>query len=102
MHPIGIQSHSFTALLGTSACTGGLNFSLLKFCVFGPISFPGPLKALGTRLYLAMHDSSLHLKKYGYKRVSMGLRVSRKTAENLAVRRKYERILTVSRKKCQR
>ena len=34
-----------------------------------------------------------------YKRVSMGLTVSRKTAKNLAVRRKNERILTVSRKK---
>ena len=33
-------------------------------------------------------------------RVSMGLTVSRKTAKNLAVRRKNERILTVSRKKC--
>ena len=32
-------------------------------------------------------------------RVSMGLTVSRKTAKNLAVRRKNERILTVSRKK---
>ena len=35
-----------------------------------------------------------------YERVSMGLTVSRKTAKNLAVRRKNERILTVSRKKC--
>ena len=34
-----------------------------------------------------------------YKRVSMGLTVSRKTAKNLSVRRKNERILTVSRKK---
>ena len=33
------------------------------------------------------------------KRVSMGLTVSRKTAKNLAVRRKNERILTASRKK---
>ena len=33
------------------------------------------------------------------KRVSMGLTVSRKTAKNLAVRRKNERILTVSRYK---
>jgi len=33
------------------------------------------------------------------KRVSMGLTVSRKTAKTLAVRRKNERILTVSRKK---
>jgi len=33
------------------------------------------------------------------KRVSMGLTVSRKTAKNLAVRRKNERILTISRKK---
>jgi len=33
------------------------------------------------------------------KRVSMGLTVSRKTAKNLAGRRKNERILTVSRKK---
>ena len=32
-------------------------------------------------------------------RVSMGLTVSRKTAKNLAVRRKNERILTVSREK---
>ena len=32
-------------------------------------------------------------------RVSMGLTVSRKTAKNLADRRKNERILTVSRKK---
>ena len=35
-----------------------------------------------------------------WKRVSMGLTVSRKTAKNLAVRRKNERILTVNRKKC--
>ena len=34
-----------------------------------------------------------------YMRVSMGLTVSRKTAKNVAVRRKNERILTVSRKK---
>jgi len=33
-------------------------------------------------------------------RVSMGLTVSRKTAKNIAVRGKNERILTVSRKKC--
>ena len=33
-------------------------------------------------------------------RVSMGLTVSRKTTKNLAVKRKNERILTVSRKKC--
>ena len=35
----------------------------------------------------------------GSERVSMGLTVSRKTAKNLAVRRKNERILTASRKK---
>ena len=35
----------------------------------------------------------------GSKRVSMGLTVSRITAKNLAVRRKNDRILTVSRKK---
>ena len=35
----------------------------------------------------------------GLNGVSMGLTVSRKTAKNLAVRRKNERILTVSRKK---
>ena len=34
-----------------------------------------------------------------FKRVSMGLTVSRKMVKNLAVRRKNERILTVSRKK---
>ena len=34
-----------------------------------------------------------------YTRVSIGLTVSRKTAKKLAVRRKNERILTVSRKK---
>ena len=34
-----------------------------------------------------------------YKRVSMGLTVSRKTAKNLAIRRKNETIVTVSRKK---
>ena len=33
-------------------------------------------------------------------RVSMGLTVSRKTAKNLAVRRKNERILTLAVKKC--
>ena len=33
------------------------------------------------------------------RRVSMGLTVSRKTAKNIAVRCKNERILTVSRKK---
>ena len=37
--------------------------------------------------------------KINHERVSMGLTVSRKTAKNLAVRRKNERILTVSRKK---
>ena len=36
---------------------------------------------------------------YPYGRVSMGLTVSRKTAKNLAVRRKNERILSVNRKK---
>ena len=34
-----------------------------------------------------------------FEKVSMGLTVSRKTAKNLAVRRKNEIILTVSRKK---
>ena len=38
-------------------------------------------------------------KRVSYMRVSMGLTVSRKTANNLAVRRKNERILTVSRNK---
>ena len=38
-------------------------------------------------------------KSLEFLRVSMGLTVSRKTAKNLAVRRKNERILTVSRKK---
>ena len=42
------------------------------------------------------HNSELY---HLYERVSMGLTVSRKTAKNLAVRRKNERILTVSRKK---
>ena len=42
------------------------------------------------------HDISVHVPDM---RVSMGLTVSRKTAKNLAVRRKNERILTVSRKK---
>ena len=40
-----------------------------------------------------------YLKKYTWLRVSMGLNVSRKTAKNLAVRRKNGRILTVSRRK---
>ena len=35
----------------------------------------------------------------GYMRVSMGSTVNRKTAKNLAVKRKNERILTVSRYK---
>ena len=46
MHPIEIQSHSFTALvLGTSACTGGLNF-LVKILRIWPNlvlrAFKGP------------------------------------------------------------
>ena len=43
------------------------------------------------------HNSELY---HLYERVSMGLTVSRKTAKNLAVRRKNERILTAAVKKC--
>ena len=49
----------------------------------------------------SLSHSELNVDVYGgiYLRVSMGLPVSRKTAKNLAVRRKNERIVTVSRKK---
>ena len=63
-----------------------------------------PVTQLTSGEVVDFRETRFHPKKMAAKveqceRVSMGLTVSRKTAKNLAVRRRNERILTVSRKK---
>ena len=71
--------------------------SLVQGQIFG---FPCVLYAvLGSQGIVVKCTAAIFFPTVDCKRVSMGLTVSRKTAKNLAVRRKNERILTVSRKK---
>ena len=70
-----------------------LFYNLLKFGIFNAdVPFCKRDHNLET-------EAKLNKARHAFSRVSKGLTVSRKTVKNLAVRRKNERILTVSCKK---